>query len=110
MASGARPESGGDPTPEQLRAAAALFDILSTPSRLHLMWLLCHGDHDVGWLADQVGATVAAVSQQLGKLRLAGLVTARRVGRQQIYTAGDAHILALVEQAFARVTPGGPVF
>jgi len=107
MASGTRPEPDGNPTAEQVQAAAALFDLLSTPSRLHLMWLLCHGDHDVGWLADQVGATVAAVSQQLGKLRLAGMVSARRVGRQQIYTTDDPHILMLVEQAFARVTPDG---
>jgi DNA-binding transcriptional ArsR family regulator len=87
--------------------AAAILDLLSNPTRLHLMWLLAHGDHDVGWLAEQVGATVAAVSQQLGKLRLAGLVSARRVGRQQIYTADDPHILLLVDQVFAHVAPEG---
>jgi hypothetical protein len=27
-----------------------VFDMLSTRLRLHLMWLLCHGEHDVGWL------------------------------------------------------------
>jgi DNA-binding transcriptional ArsR family regulator len=104
---GARPAAAGDPTPAQLDAAAATFDMLSTPIRLHLMWLLCHGDHDVGWLAEQVGATVAAVSQHLGKLRLAGLVSARRQGRHQIYSADDPHILVLVEQVFARVAPDG---
>jgi DNA-binding transcriptional ArsR family regulator len=87
--------------------AAAILDLLSTPTRLHLMWLLAHRDHDVGWLAEQVGATVAAVSQQLGKLRMAGLVSARRVGRQQIYTADDPHILLLVDQIFAHVAPDG---
>jgi DNA-binding transcriptional ArsR family regulator len=87
--------------------AAAILDLLSNPTRLHLMWLLAHGDHDVGWLAEQVGAAVAAVSQQLGKLRLAGLVSARRVGRQQIYTADDPHILLLVDQVFAHVAPDG---
>jgi DNA-binding transcriptional ArsR family regulator len=90
-----------------MEAAAATLDMLSTPTRLHLMWLLAHGDHDVGWLAERVGATVAAVSQQLGKLRLAGLVSARRVGRQQIYTADDPHMLVLVEQVFAHVAPDG---
>jgi DNA-binding transcriptional ArsR family regulator len=65
------------------------------------IWLLAYGDHDVGWLAEQVGATVAAVSQQLGKLRLAGLVSAQRVVRQQIYTADDPHILLLVDQVVA---------
>jgi DNA-binding transcriptional ArsR family regulator len=102
-----RKESDADrsPAPARVEAAAAIFDMLSTPIRLHLMWLLAHGDHDVGWLAERVGATVAAVSQQLGKLRLAGLVSARRVGRQQIYTADDPHLLVLVEQVFAHVAP-----
>jgi DNA-binding transcriptional ArsR family regulator len=69
--------------------AAAILYLLSTPTRLHLMRLLAHRDHDVGWLAEQVGSTLPAVSQHLAKLRLAGLVSARRVGRQQIYTADD---------------------
>ncbi len=107
MATGSRPEPISGPTPAQVETAAATFDMLSTPIRLHLMWLLCHGDHDVGWLAEQVGATVAAVSQQLGKLRLAGLVSARREGRYQIYTADDPHVLVLVEQVFAHVAPDG---
>jgi DNA-binding transcriptional ArsR family regulator len=97
----------GGPAPAHLESAAATFDMLSTPIRLHLMWLLCHGDHDVGSLAEQVGATVAAVSQHLAKLRLAGLVSARREGRHQIYTADDPHILVLVEQVFAHVARDG---
>jgi DNA-binding transcriptional ArsR family regulator len=94
-------------TSAQLEAAAATFDMLSTPNRLHLMWLLCHGEHDVGDLAEQVGTSVAAVSQQLGKLRMAGLVSARRKGRYQIYTADDPHILMLVDLVFAHIAPDG---
>ena len=102
------PGADGAPTPAQLEAAAAAFDMLSTPIRLHLMWLLCHGEHDVGWLAERVGTSIAAVSQQLGKLRLAGLVSARREGRYQIYTADDPHILMLVDQVFEHVAPEPP--
>jgi DNA-binding transcriptional ArsR family regulator len=99
--------AGSPPTAAQLDAASATFDMLSTPIRLHLMWLLCHGEHDVGALADQVGTSVAAVSQQLGKLRMAGLVSARRAGRYQIYTADDPHIMILVDQVFAHIAPDG---
>ena len=108
VATGNQAGAGSAPTPAQLEAGAAAFDMLSTPIRLHLMWLLCHGEHDVGWLAEQVGTSVAAVSQQLGKLRLAGLVSARREGRYQIYTADDPHILMLVDQVFAYVAPVPP--
>jgi DNA-binding transcriptional ArsR family regulator len=108
VASADSPGFDGAPRPAQLEAAAAVFDMLSTPVRLHLMWLLCHGEHDVGWLAERVGTSVAAVSQQLGKLRLAGLVSARREGRYQIYTADDPHILMLVDQVFEHVAPEPP--
>jgi DNA-binding transcriptional ArsR family regulator len=103
--------TGADPrnalTPAQLQAAAATFDMLSTPTRLHLMWLLCHGERDVGWLAAEVDASVAAVSQHLAKLRLAGLVTARRQGRHQIYRVDDPHVALLVESVFDHIGPDG---
>jgi hypothetical protein len=51
----------GEPTRPQLRGAAATFDLLSAPTRLHLMWLLARGEHDVGSLAARTGATVALV-------------------------------------------------
>ena len=108
MGTANEPPASDEPTPAQLEAGAATFGMLSTPIRLHLMWLLCHGEHDVGWLAGQAGTSVAAVSQQLGKLRLAGLVSARREGRYQIYTADDPHILMLVDQVFAHVAPEPP--
>lgn len=105
------PDLTGDVTSNltgpQLKAAADTFGLLSAPTRLHLVWLLARGEHDVGWLARQVGATVAAVSQHLAKLRLAGLVTARREGRRQIYAVEDPHVLTLVEQIFAHIAPDG---
>lgn len=108
MVRGAR--GGRDPerlTSAQLESAAATFEMLSTPNRLHLMWLLCHGEHDVGWLAAEVDATVATVSQHLAKLRLAGLVSARREGRYQIYRVDDPHVAMLVELVFEHISPDG---
>ncbi len=96
-----------EPTRPQLQAAGATFDLLSAPTRLHLMWLLARGDYDVGSLAARTGATVALVSQHLAKLRLAGLVTARRDGRRHIYAVEDPHVLTLIDQIFAHIAPDG---
>jgi len=96
-----------EPTRPQLQAAAATFDLLSAPMRLHLMWLLARYDYDVGSLAARTGATVALVSQHLTKLRLAGLVTARRDGRRQIHAVEDPHVLTLIDQIFAHIAPDG---
>lgn len=94
-------------TAPQLRAAADTFALLSTPTRLHLAWLLARHAYDVGTLAEQTGASVAAVSQHLAKLRIAGLVTARREGRRQIYAVEDPHVLMLVAQIFDHIAPDG---
>ncbi|MET9022261.1 metalloregulator ArsR/SmtB family transcription factor [Actinopolymorpha sp. NPDC004070] len=95
------------PSGPQLRAAAETFDLLSSPTRLHLVWLLARHEYDVGTLAESTGANVAAVSQHLAKLRLAGLVTAHREGRRQIYAVEDPHVLTLVDQIFEHIAPDG---
>jgi DNA-binding transcriptional ArsR family regulator len=94
-------------TRPQLRAAAETLGMLSAPTRLHLVWLLARHEYDVGSLAERTGASVAAVSQHLAKLRLAGLVAARREGRRQIYAVEDPHVLTLVDQIFAHIAPDG---
>lgn len=105
--SDARDDAAPQLTAPQLRAAADTFAMLSTPTRLHLAWLLARHEYDVGTLAEQTGATVAAVSQHLAKLRIAGLVTARREGRRQIYAVEDPHVLTLVAQIFDHIAPDG---
>lgn len=94
-------------TEAQLLAAAGTFDMLSTPNRLHIVWLLSEGEYDVSTLAERSGATVPATSQHLAKLRAAGMVTARRDGRRQLYRIEDPHILAVVEHMFSHIAPDG---
>ena len=94
-------------TSPQLRAAADTFALLAAPTRLHIVWLLARHEYDVGTLAEHTGASVAAVSQHLAKLRLAGLVAARRDGRRQIYAVEDPHVLTLVDQIFDHIAPDG---
>jgi DNA-binding transcriptional ArsR family regulator len=96
-----------EPTQPQLRSAAATFALLSSPSRLHLVWLMAHETFDVGTLAGQVGLSIATTSQHLGKLRLAGVISARRDGRHTYYTVDDPHVLALIEQIFSHIAADG---
>lgn len=82
-----------------LADTAEMFGLLASPTRVHLLWLLAARERDVNSLADAVGATVPAVSQHLAKLRLAGLVSSHRHGRQQIYLVDDPHVITLIAQA-----------
>lgn len=88
-----------EPEPSDFAEAAETFALLATPTRVHLLWLLAQGEHDVTSLATAVAATVPTVSQHLAKLRLADLVAARPDGRRQIYRVDDPHISKLVDQA-----------
>ncbi|PKW14785.1 ArsR/SmtB family transcription factor [Saccharopolyspora spinosa] len=101
------PRRDAEPTGAQLTAAAATFALLASPPRLHLVWLITHGSYDVGTLAKRVGISIATVSQHLSKLRLAGVITARRDGRRHLYTVDDPHVVALVDQIFEHIAPDG---
>ncbi len=90
--------AGDDLAPEVLQHSAATFGLLASTMRLHLVWLLAHGESDVGTLAEQTGGTIQVVSQHLAKLKLAGLVRSRREGRHQVYLVADPGIVQLVRQ------------
>ena len=80
-------------------AATTILGMLADATRLRLMARLRHGEQDVTALTAAVGAARPAVSQHLGKLRLAGLVRVRRDGRRQVYALTDAHVGRLVTEA-----------
>jgi DNA-binding transcriptional ArsR family regulator len=86
------------PSPAQVAAAVTALQMLAEPTRLRLMWQLTAGEYDVGTLAAALGVARPAASQHLAKLRLAGLVTARRDGRRVIYAARGGHVRRLVAE------------
>ncbi|GAA1262504.1 hypothetical protein GCM10009646_58140 [Streptomyces aureus] len=64
-----------------------------------LLHTLGRGEADVTTLTETCGAARPAVSQHLAKLRLAGLVTARKEGRRVVYALPDGHLRRLVSEA-----------
>lgn len=89
-------------SPRLLQETASMFGMLSATVRLHILWLLAVGECDVGTLAEHTGQTMATVSHHLGKLKLAGLVEARRHGKRQVYVVADPHIVDVVGIAIGR--------
>ena len=82
-----------------LAEAAETFAMLASPQRLRLLWLLSRHEYDVSTLAAILEVSGPLVSQHLAKMRLAGLVSARRDGKRQLYTVDDPHVVSLVDQA-----------
>ncbi|NGN65316.1 helix-turn-helix transcriptional regulator [Streptomyces sp. A7024] len=90
-----------DPSDEQLSYAAQVLGLLADRTRLALLHALDGNEADVTTLTAACGAARPAVSQHLAKLRLAGLVTARKEGRRMIYALPDGHLRRLVGEALS---------
>lgn len=87
-----------------LEAAAELFKVLGSESRLALVWLLSSEPLAVGALAEKAGLSQPLVSQHLRTLRQAGLVTSEREGKEVRYALADQHVAHVVLDAIAHVT------
>lgn len=74
---------------EQAQAAAMFLKALAHEGRLLILCYLSSGEKSVTELENLLGSRQAAVSQQLARLRLEGLVTCRREGKAIYYALGD---------------------
>jgi DNA-binding transcriptional ArsR family regulator len=66
-------------------ADATVFTAIADPTRRAILWSLRDGARSVSELMEPLDVGQSAFSQHLAVLRRAGLVTATREGRRQIY-------------------------
>ncbi len=69
--------------------AAEFLAVMANSNRLMILWNLINGEMAVQPLADAVGMTQSALSQQLSKLRALKLVSTRRDGRTIYYSVAS---------------------
>lgn len=80
---------------------AELFKALGHPARIRVLEVLSEGERSVSDMQPLVGIESSHLSQQLGVLRRAGLVTTRREGTSVIYSLADpllAELLAVAKR------------
>ncbi len=89
---------GGDPADMMSRAeeAATFLKALSHEGRLMIMCHLSSGEKSVTELEQLLSSRQAAVSQQLARLRLEGLVNARRDGKAIYYSLSEPRAERLI--------------
>lgn len=88
-------------------SAAAFLKALSHEGRLMILCHLSSGEKSVTELERLLSSRQAAVSQQLARLRLEGLVNCRREGKAIYYSIQDPKVsrtIALVYDMFCRTT------
>jgi ArsR family transcriptional regulator len=78
---------------------ADLFKALAHPARVRILEVLSDGEHAVGAMQPLVGIELSHLSQQLGVLRRAGVVVARKEGSTVIYSVKDPLVVELLAVA-----------
>ena len=90
---------------DKATAASAFLKAISHEGRLMILCHLTTGEKSVSELEELLSARQAAVSQQLSRLRMEGLVSPRREGKAIYYSLTDERamrILTLVYEMFCR--------
>lgn len=82
--------------PDQSAEAAAFLKALSHEGRLLILCHLAERERSVTELEALLDVRQAAVSQQLARLRLEGLVTTRREGKAIFYSIKDPKVLQMI--------------
>ena len=70
--------------PDDLRALRLVHKALADVNRLRIVQRLAQGEASVSELIERVGLSQPLVSWHLGRLRVAGLIQTRRVGRETV--------------------------
>jgi ArsR family transcriptional regulator len=85
---------------------AEFFKTLGHPARIRVLELLAARDRSVGELLPEIGIESSNLSQQLGVLRRAGVVDARKDGNTVIYSIASpdiAELLLVARKVLTRV-------
>ncbi|MCX2721119.1 ArsR/SmtB family transcription factor [Roseibium salinum] len=85
---------------EQARKASDLLKALSHEVRLVILCLLSEGEKSVSELEEILTMPQAAVSQQLARLRLEGLVKSRRDGRMIYYSLASDEVSSIIANLY----------
>ena len=92
-----------EPSSGIVAMSAAVFAQLADPTRLKILWLLCHTEECVQNIAAVMEMTSPAVSHHLSKLKTAGLLQVRKVGKETYYSLEDSEKAHLVHDIIDKV-------
>lgn len=85
--------------------ATGVLRVMANEDRLLLLCQLTHGEKSVGELEQLLDIRQPTLSQQLGVLRIDGLVVTRREGKRIYYSVADANVLALLKTLYELYCP-----
>lgn len=88
---------------DAITLAVEVLRVLADPTRLQIAGYLLAEEKSVSQLAADLQKPVPGVSQHLAKMRMARLVTSRKVGTSVLYRVENDHVRQLVIDAIGHV-------
>ena len=82
-----------------IEKVSAVFQLISDPTRLKILLLLCHCEECVNNIAVTVNMSAPAVSHHLRLLKQAGLISSRRLGKEIHYKLSDTPEASLLHRS-----------
>ncbi len=104
-------DMSNDTIADVISSASSATDFMKALAHEGRLMILCHlvsGEKSVTELENLLSSRQAAVSQQLARLRLEGLVNSRRDGKVIYYSLGDqkaTKMIELLHQMFCSIEP-----
>ncbi len=83
-------------TEDDLADMAELFKLFGDSTRIKILYALWQGERNVTDICAALEMNQSAISHQLKLLKTARLVTARREGKQMIYSLADDHVKTII--------------
>ena len=94
------------PDVDVMQDVAAIFQVLSDPTRVRIIAALAHDELCVCDVASVVGLSISTASHHLKRLRDQGVVRFRKDGRLAFYRLSNAYAGELVADAIMRIHQG----
>ena len=92
-----------DPQAQVFKLAAALFAVLATPIRLHVLSSLCVREKSVNELLLEIDTTQPNLSQHLAVLHRSGILARRKESTQVIYRVQSEQAVALCRSVCTQI-------
>ena len=83
-------------TEGELSDMAELFKLFGDATRIRILYALWQGERNVTDICSALEMNQSAISHQLKLLKTARLVSARREGKQMIYSLADDHVKTII--------------
>ena len=91
------------PDKDTFEKVSSTFQLISDPTRLKILWLLCHSEECVINIAAAIDMSSPAVAHHLRLLKQAGLLVSRKDGKETHYTLASTAEACLVHDIVDKV-------